>query len=109
MSEPGVRITSRGVCVDPGTYAVWEDERLAGAKVRDLERREREVRDRPRVIELLTERCAQLEARAFFLEEAFAAAARLLAEKQEDLDLERSVLAAVLAEHRPTGELRRVA
>jgi hypothetical protein len=86
-----------------------EAERAVAHKALDRERHDREVRQRSQVIDRLHARCEQLEVRAFLAEEAFAAAAQLLTEKQEELELEQGILEAVLAEHRPPVELRRVA
>ena len=39
MSEPGVKVTARGVFVDPATWARWEDDRHAAiAKADALDR-----------------------------------------------------------------------
>jgi hypothetical protein len=107
--EPGYWQAPNGDLYEhPDAAEAREAERAAAHKALDRERHDREVRQRPQVIDALHARCEQLEVRAFLAEEAFAAAVQLLAEKQEELEFEQGILEAVLAEHRPV-ELRRVA
>jgi hypothetical protein len=107
--EPGYWQAPNGDLYEhPDAAEAREAERAVAHKASDRERRDREVRRRPLVIDALQERCEQLEVRAFVAEEAFAAAAQLLTEKQEELEFAEGILEAVLAEHRPV-ELRRVA
>lgn len=64
--------------VDQATWDSWEAERLASAKERDRERRDRAARRRPQIIEALKDQCEALETRAFLAGELLAAALELL-------------------------------
>lgn len=94
---------------NPASHDAREAERHAMVKKRDRERHDREVRERPQLIESLRDRCEWLEMRACIVEQFLAATEQLLTEKVEELAFADDLLEAVLAENRRPVELRRVA